>query len=136
VDTICWRLVDDVRLIEIGRRLHKRGLLGLLGTPTALLHHDHRRLTPTRAGRRVLRDAANRPRLADPEVVRVALGGRQAMTDPQLRAAIFDQPGSVSGGVHGRPPHELDFADGWDSARRTRAEVHAKGDFGGYAGGP
>ena len=30
VDTICWRLVEDDRLLDIGRRLHKAGLLGRL----------------------------------------------------------------------------------------------------------
>src|SRR5215218_6890299 len=75
VDTICWRLVDDDRLLDIGHRLHKAGLLGRMGAAVSVLHGVHRGLAPTRAGNRVLRELANGPPIGDPEAVRVAVGG-------------------------------------------------------------
>src|SRR5688500_12407773 len=47
VDTICWRLVEDERLLDIRQRLHKAGLLGRLGVALSVLHHDRRALVPT-----------------------------------------------------------------------------------------
>jgi hypothetical protein len=112
IDTICWRLVEDDRLLDIGRRLHKAGLLGRLGAAVSVLHHDRRALAPTRAGHRVLRELGDQPALGDPEAVRVALGGREAMTDPKLRAAIFERPVttlSVPGARRSR--HDIDHSD-------------------------
>jgi hypothetical protein len=112
VDTICWRLADDDRLRDIGRRLHKAGLLGVLGAPAAALHGDHRRLTPTRAGRRVLRGVGDGAWLGDAEVVRVALGGRAAMTDAKLRADIFERPvTTLSPDGRHRSRHDIDHSD-------------------------
>jgi hypothetical protein len=121
VDTIFWRLADDDRLLDIGRRLRKAHLLGILGAPTAALHGDHRRLAPTRTGRRLLRDVPNGPPLGDPEVVRVALGGPQAMTDPELRAAIFERPVTTLGPGRRRSRHDIDHSDPRLSAFRARA---------------
>jgi hypothetical protein len=122
VDTIYWRLADDDRLLDIGRRLHKAHLLGVLGSAAAALHGDHRRLTPTRAGRRLLRDVGNGPTLAEPDVVRVALGGPHAMTDPELRAAIFERPVTTLGPAHpSRFRHDIDHSDPRLSAFRARA---------------
>jgi hypothetical protein len=120
VDTIYWRLADDDRLLDIGRRLHKAHLLGVLGSATAALHGDHRRLAPTRAGRRLLHDVGTGPALADPEVVRVALGGPQAMTDPELRTAIFERPVTSLGPARSsRFRHDIDHSDPKLSAYRT-----------------
>jgi hypothetical protein len=91
MDTIRWRLTGDDRLDDVGRTLHKAGLLGRTAAVGTLVHGQHRALAPTRAGRRLLAAAAQTPG-PDPEVVRVALGGRAAMQDAQLRASIFEPP--------------------------------------------
>ena len=122
VDTICWRLVEDERLLDIGRRLHKAGLLGRLGAAVSVLHHDRRALAPTRAGHRVLRELGDHPALGDPEAVRVALGGREAMTDQKLRADIFERPVTTLGPAaprHSR--HDIDHSDPKLAAFRARA---------------
>jgi hypothetical protein len=121
IDTICWRLVEDDRLLDIGRRLHKAGLLGRLGGALSVLHHDRRALAPTRAGRRALHEASARPTFADPEVVRVALGGREAMTETKLRADIFERPATTLGlGKPGhRSRHDIDHSDPKLAAYRT-----------------
>jgi len=122
VDTICWRLVEDDRLLDIGRRLHKLGLLGRLGVPLSVLHHHRRTLAPTRAGHRILLELGDHPALGDPEAVRVALGGREAMTDAKLRAAIFERPATtlgVPGPRHSR--HDIDHSDPKLAAFRARA---------------
>jgi hypothetical protein len=122
VDTICWRLVEDDRLLDIGRRLHKAGLLGRLGAAVSVLHGDRRALAPTRAGHRVLRGLGDGPSLGDPEVVRVALGGRKAMTDAKQRAAIFERPVTTLGpntSRHSR--HDIDHSDPHLAAFRGRA---------------
>lgn len=89
VDTIRWRLVEDHRLLDIGRRLHHAGLLGRLGVLSAR-HGAHRGLAPTRAGRRALQEHV--ARTSGDETMRVALGGREAMADAGLRAAVFGSP--------------------------------------------
>ena len=91
MDTIRWRLSGDDRLDDLGRRLHKAGLVGRTAAVGSLLHGQHRALAPTRAGRRLLAAAALTP-APDPEVVRVALGGPAAMEDARLRASIFEPP--------------------------------------------
>jgi hypothetical protein len=91
MDTIRWRLSGDDRLDDLGRKLHKAGLLGRTAAVGALVHGQHRALAPTRAGRRLLAAAALAP-APDPEVVRVALGGPGAMEDVRLRASIFEPP--------------------------------------------
>jgi hypothetical protein len=122
IDTICWRLVEDERLLDIGRRLHKAGLLGRLGAVVSVLHHDRRALAPTRAGHRVLRELGDHPALGDPEAVRVALGGRGAMTDAKLRAAIFERPVTTLGAAApGHSRHDIDHSDPRLAAFRARA---------------
>ena len=121
VDTICWRLADDDRLLDIGRRLHKAGLLGRMGVAVAVLHGVHRGLVPTRSGHRVLRDVASRD-LGHPEVVRVALGGRAAMADGNLRSAIFELPVTTLAPVpRARSKHDIDHSDPRLAAYRARA---------------
>jgi hypothetical protein len=91
IDTINWRLSGDDRLDDLGRRLHKAGLVGRTAAVGTFLHGPHRALAATRAGRRLLEAAARTP-APDAEVVRVALGGRAAMADARLRAEIFEPP--------------------------------------------
>jgi hypothetical protein len=128
IDTICWRLVEDDRLLDIGRRLHKAGLLGRLGAVVTFLHHDRRALAPTRAGLRLLRELGEHPGLEDPEIVRVALGGRAAMTDAKLRADIFERPSTTLGvGKPGhRSRHDIDHSDPRLAALRNRANESAR----------
>ena len=111
IDTICWRLVEDDRVRDIGRRLHRAGLLGRLGAAVSLLHHDRRALAPTHAGHRALRELGAEPALGDPEAVRVALGGREAMTDQKLRADIFERPVTTIGRPGARSRHDIDHSD-------------------------
>jgi hypothetical protein len=129
VDTICWRLVDDDRLLDIGRRLHEAGLLGRIGAAVSVLHGVHRGLAPTRAGHRVLRELANGPPPGDPEAVRVALGGREAMTDPKLRAAIFELPVTTLGPPGRRHSHDIDHSDPRLAAYRTGGTAASAGAF-------
>jgi hypothetical protein len=88
----------------------------------SVLHGDRRTLAPTRAGHRVLRGLGDGPSSDDPEVVRVALGGRQAMTDPTLRAAIFERPVTTLGPAPSRHSrHDIDHSDPRLAAYRDRA---------------
>jgi hypothetical protein len=120
IDTICWRLAEDDRLLDIGRRLHAAGLLGRLGGALSVLHHDRRALAPTRAGQRVLREAGERAALGDPEAVRVALGGRAAMTDTRLRSDIFERPVTTIGQPGSPSRHDFDHSDPQLAALRGR----------------
>ncbi len=127
VDTIRWRLTSDDRILAVGRRLRDDGLLSAVPMP----RRSGRRLAPTYAGRRLLREVTANPP-ADvvagaTEAMAVALRGREAMSDTALCAAVFEQPRfrpSTEGGKHA--PHELEYADGWDAARRTQAQVLAQ----------
>ena len=93
VDTVRWRLVDDDRLIDVGHRLRRAGLLGRTGALIPLVRGDRRALAPTRTGRTTLREF--RLRGADDEAMRVALGGLTQMVDQKLRAAIFERPATT-----------------------------------------
>src|SRR4051794_30363085 len=123
VDTICWRLVEDDRLLDVGRRLHKVGLLGRLGAVGSALHGDRRALAPTRAGHRALRAVGDGPSLGDAEVVRVALGGRRAMTDAKQRSDVFERPATTLGvtAPGHRSRHDIDHSDPQLAAYRARA---------------
>ncbi|WP_448641119.1 TIGR04222 domain-containing membrane protein [Geodermatophilus sp. URMC 63] len=113
VDTVHWRALGDERVTAIGRRLHDAGLLG-------------RVLGPTAAGRRLLREL--RAAVGPGDLVRrVALDGREQVTDPALHAAVFEPPRHpvLPGG--GTAPWELSFADGWQVAHRTRDTLVARG---------
>ena len=56
----------------------------------------------------------------------VALHGRERMPDRELCAAVFEPPPTsvLSGGTI-RPPADLEFADGWQAAHRTRDQIKA-----------
>ena len=92
VDTIRWRVMDDERLIDVGRRLRRGRLLGRAAGALAVLHGDRRALAPTRAGRRLLRALGEGPGTGDAEVWRVALGGPEQLTDQRLRREILERP--------------------------------------------
>ncbi len=134
IDTICWRLVEDDRLLDIGRRLHENGLLGRIGGALSVLRHERRALAPTRAGARVLRALGDRPALGDPEAVRVALGGRRAMTDERQRADIFEPPDTTLHPGPRRSRHDVDHSDPRLAAFRGRATGAAGAAIGLEAG--
>ena len=112
VDTIRWRLADDERLNGLGRSLAAAGLM-------------HRRIlrgrgtwSPTRAGREELRRLAEQPTvhraLDGGSALQVAMKGRDAMPDADLRASIFERPA-------------LPQATGHDVGRRLR-DVRRRSD--------
>jgi hypothetical protein len=90
VDTIRWRLTDDARLTGLGSSLAADGLLRrrTLRGPGAWC--------PTRTGQQALRRLEAQPRvdraLDGGSALQVALRGRAAMKDADLRAAIFERP--------------------------------------------
>lgn len=93
VDTIHWRLAGDERIAELGRSLAARGLLRRrrFGRSTG----KGSAWSSTTAGREALVRVRERP--ADRALdggcaLAVALDGRQAMPDADLRAAIFERP--------------------------------------------
>jgi hypothetical protein len=133
VETIRWRLATDERILDVPRRLRDAGLLGVAGVvPTA--RRSRWRLAPTYAGRHLLHELRDTPPDDDvaggTSAMIVALRGREHMPDKELCKAIFEQPVSmVAAGVKGRPPADLDFADGVPAARRTRAELLKDANF-------
>jgi hypothetical protein len=137
VETVRWRLAGDDRMLDVGRRLRDAGLVG--SSPVPIARRSRWRLVPTYAGRHLLHELRDAPPAdslgVDPEVLTVALHGREAMADRRLGAEIFEQPArAVATGLPGRPPSGLDFADGWQTAQRTRAEIiayaHGTGPYG------
>jgi hypothetical protein len=90
VDTIRWRAAADDRIAAVGRRLREDGLVA---GPRRLLRRRAGAPGRTAAGRRALRrleaESPTDPAADGGSALRVALHGRTAMTDPQLRAAIF-----------------------------------------------
>ena len=127
VDTVRWRLRDDDRLLDVGRRLRDAGLLGRTGAALRVLRGDRQALARTRAGSRTLREQSA---TGDPEMLRVALGGRAAMTDAALRAGIFERPGTAL--IPQRPGHRsraIDHSDPQLAAYRTGGPAAAAGGF-------
>jgi hypothetical protein len=128
-ETVRWRVSTDERLLDLGRRLRADGLLTRVPVPRRGVAVP----APTATGRRALKSLRARPPsdavAGGTSAMAVALGGRERMADQALSASIFEQPRSaVAGGVDGHPPHELDYADGVDAARRTQARV--TGEYG------
>jgi hypothetical protein len=112
VDTISWRLAEDDRILDVGRRLHEARLLGRLGGAASTLRGRRRALAPSRAGRRALDEIGNGSSLGDLEAVRVAFGGRAAMTDASLRAAVFEPPvTTLAPPGSRRSRHDVDHSD-------------------------
>ncbi len=90
VDTIRWRSGDDARITGIGPALAADGLL------RRRTLRGRGEWCPTRAGQHVLQRLAAEPpidrALDGGSAVQVALAGTGAMTDADLRAAIFERP--------------------------------------------
>jgi hypothetical protein len=123
VDMVRWRLAGDERLLGLGRSLAAAGLL------RRRLRVGRNRPRPlwrtTTSGRRVLRLVADRPP-ADPTLdggsaFQVALHGRPALTDGDLRVAIFERPSppSVPDGL-GQRLRNADHVDPSTAAHLTR----------------
>jgi hypothetical protein len=131
IDTIQWRLYDDDRLLEVGHRLRREGLLGRTGAVVGMLHGHRGAPAPTRAGRRVLRDLRSRPAGGTgPELIRVALDGRQQLGNRRLREEIFDRPTTTL--YPARPGHRsrgVDHSDPRLAAYRTGGSAAAAGAF-------
>jgi hypothetical protein len=135
VDTVRWRLHDDERLLEVGRRLRQAGLLGRVGAAIPVMRGDRRALAPTRAGRRTLHALREQPAGVDAELLRVALGGRAAMTDEKLRAGIFERPVTTLAPPSGRRSrHDIDHSDPHLAAYRTGGMNPAIGGHVGHGG--
>ena len=130
VDTIHWRLLDDDRLLDVSHRLRQVGLLGRTGAVVPLLHGDRRTLAPTRAGRRVLCELRSRPASGNAEAIRVALGGREQMTDERLRAEIFERPDTMLPPARtGHRSRGIDHSDPRLAAYRTGGTAAAAGTY-------
>jgi hypothetical protein len=137
VETVRWRLATDDRVLDVDRRLRDAGLLGAGGfVPAARL--SRWRLAPTYAGRHLLHELRDDPPsdgVADgTSAMTVALHGREHMPDQTLCASIFEPPPSpVAGGLTGKPPPELDYADP-GAGKRTREQIWAQTGHGGLLG--
>jgi hypothetical protein len=137
VETVRWRLATDERVLDVERRLRDVGLLCSGGVLPAA-RRSRWRLTPTYAGRHLLHELRDDPpedRVAPgTSAMTVALHGRESMPDQALCAAIFEPPPSpVAGGLTGKPPPELDYADP-AAAKRTREQIWAQSGHGGLLG--
>jgi hypothetical protein len=129
VDTVHWRVIDDDRLLDVGRRLQRAGLLSrhLHRFP----HGDHAP-APTHEGRRTLRAVREEPGSGDAEVRRVALDGRDAMSDPRLCAEIFELPTtSLTPPRRGHRSHDVDHSDPKLAAYRRGGSAASAGVYGG-----
>jgi hypothetical protein len=105
-------------------------LLGRTGAVVPLLHGDRRTLAPSRAGRRVLCHLRTHPASGDTEAIRVALGGREQMTDERLRAAIFERPDTMLPPARtGRRSRGIDHSDPRLAAYRTGGTAAAAGTY-------
>jgi hypothetical protein len=128
-DTVWWRLAEDDRVLDVGRRLREAGLLGRVGG-RGLWRGGHRSPVPTRAGRRILREVGGPPGRWDPEATRVALGGRSAMADQRLRAEVFERPGtSLRPARPGRRPRDVDHSDPRLAAYRRTGPTSVAGGY-------
>jgi hypothetical protein len=108
VDTIRWRVLEDARLRDVEQRLRGRGLIGRAGLTG--LRPGSPSVAPSRAGRRVLTEVGDLPGV-DAEAMRVARGGRAAMRDKLLRAAIFEPPDTTQAIPRGRRRSPRDHSD-------------------------
>jgi hypothetical protein len=134
VETVRWRLNTDDRILDVSRRLRGAGLLGAGGTVLPIARRSRWRLAPTYAGRHLLHELRDTPPVdgvaGGTSAMTVALHGREHMPDQALCAFVFEPPPSpVAAGLSGKVPPELDYADGWEAARRTRAQILKDANF-------
>jgi hypothetical protein len=132
VETIRWRLTDDERLLDLGRRLSDDGLLR---NRRVRGRGDRSPWTTTGAGRRALRRMTATPPTdtvaGGTSALRVALSGRGSMPDGTLRAAVFERPGppTVSGTEIGRRLRDAEYADPVRAAHDARSILGGGGGF-------
>jgi hypothetical protein len=119
VKMVRWRLTDDDRLVDIGRRLRSAGLLRRATAALRLLRPGRPAPALTRAGRTALREL--RMRGAHDDAMRVALDGPAGLVDQQLRAVVFERPTTTR------------TARG--SRRRTRGADHSDAHLAAYRTG-
>ena len=132
VDTIRWRLADDERLTGLGRSLAAAGLL------RRRTLRGREAWSPTRAGRHALRRLAAQPpvdrALDGGSALLVALTGREAMPDADLRAAIFERPALPRGARAPDRPSAPGMRAGSDSDDPAVAAYQTRNALGGAAG--
>jgi hypothetical protein len=139
VETIRWRLTEDVRLLDLGRRLSADGLLR---SRRVRGRGDRSPWTTTGAGRRALRHMTTTPppdTVADgTSALRVALHGREAMPDGTLRTAVFERPSpppSVGAADTLRRRRDAEHADPVRAAYETRSVLGGGAALGGFGDG-
>jgi hypothetical protein len=136
IDTIRWRLMDDDRLLDVGRRLRRAGLLGRTDGLVRQVRGDHCAPFLTRAGRRALHGYRDELRADDDEAARVALQGREHMADQRLRAEIFDCPSTLlAPGRPGRRSRGIDHSDPHLAAYRTGGVASSAGAYAAFTQG-
>jgi hypothetical protein len=138
IDTIRWRLTGDERLLAVGRSLAAAGLLrrrrGIRRDP------DRHAWVATEPGRRALLEARERPptehSLDGGSALVVALHGRQAMADAELRTAIFERPlpPVVPGGIR-RRLKAAEVSDPWYTDYRGYGAIGGATTIGFLGGG-
>jgi hypothetical protein len=141
VDTVRWRLADDERLRDLGRSLASAGLLRRrLRLRLGRRNPDRSEWSPTAAGHAALRRATGRPP-ADPALdggsaLPVALHGRHAMADADLRAAIFERPlPPVAPGGFGRRLRQAEDRNPFSARHRAHGVMGGAATFGFLEGG-
>ena len=130
VDTIRWRLADDARLLDVGRRLRADGLLRR--HPLSFLPPWRDVHVRTARGRRVLRELTARPpadRATDGgSAVTVALHGRDAMPDRRRCAEIFHRQQTALAPAGSRS-RAVDHSDPQLAAYRTGGPASIAGGY-------
>ncbi len=131
VDTIRWRLEDDDRIADLAQSLVAAGLLRRRRVPGRL------RWTATRAGSELLERSPALDRSLDGgSAAQVALHGRDAMRDVQLRSQIFERSTTT---LEPAPPHGrargIDHSDPHLAAYRTGGTAASAGVFALFQGG-
>jgi hypothetical protein len=142
VDTIRWRLAADQRLLDVGRRLQREGLLGHTHRLVPHLSGGRSSPAPTHEGRRVLRrlEAQSPADGVAPgtDAMLVAICGADRLPDQALRAAIFEEIRTVS--HFGRGSHSTNrdeaAAEGALAAQQTHRILHSTSNPLNGFGGP
>ena len=96
IDTVRWRLESDDRLLSLGRRLERDGLLSAPGSSSSLRRRHWQLLSLTGEGRRTLRHLRSDPppdRVAgETSAMAVALAGTGQMSDRDVQHTVFEPP--------------------------------------------